>query len=64
MAPTAQQQHVQPGILEAPAVGEPSTCLGIQQEVVWLDVPVDKSQLVNGIDGQHCLRNVKLGLLL
>ena len=33
--------------------------LGVQQEVVWFDVPVDETQCVYGVNGQHRLSNVE-----
>ena len=36
--------------------------LGIQQQVIRLDVPVDEAESVNGVDGQHCLCYVEPGM--
>lgn len=33
---------------------------GVQEQVVWLDVSVDKAQLMDGVDGQHSLCYVEL----
>lgn len=33
---------------------------GVQQQVVRFDVSVDESQLVDGVNGQYCLCDVKL----
>ena len=38
------------------------TDLGIQQEIVWLDVSVNEAQLVNGINSQDGLCCVELTL--
>lgn len=35
----------------------------VQKQVVWFDVSVNEAQLVNGIDGQDCLSDVKLSCL-
>ena len=35
--------------------------LGVQEEVVRFDVPVDETQCVDGVNGQHCLRYVESG---
>lgn len=34
---------------------------GVQQQVIWFDVSVDKAQLVDGVNGQNRLCNVELG---
>lgn len=39
-----------------------SPYLAIQKKVVWFYVPMDKTQLMNGIDGQHGLSYVELRL--
>lgn len=33
---------------------------GVQQQVVWFDVPVDEAQLVDGVDGEDRLCDVEL----
>lgn len=45
-------------------IGKFEVALGVQQQVVGLDVPVDEAQLVYGVDGQCSFRDVELRALL
>mmetsp|Transcript_219 Transcript_219/g.855 ORF Transcript_219/g.855 Transcript_219/m.855 type:complete len:421 (-) Transcript_219:283-1545(-) len=60
-------QVLRGGLLDGLAqakVGELHVAKLVQEQVVRLDVPVDVAPLVDALQGQHCLRNVELGLPL
>mmetsp|Transcript_2659 Transcript_2659/g.8068 ORF Transcript_2659/g.8068 Transcript_2659/m.8068 type:complete len:421 (-) Transcript_2659:254-1516(-) len=60
-------QVLRGGLLDGLAqakVGELHVAKLVQEQVVRLDVPVDVAPLVDALQGQHCLRDVELGLPL
>lgn len=60
---TPPGQYGQSQRLSAPPQAVGSPYLAVQEEVVWFYVPMDESQLMDGVDGQHGLGDVELCLL-